>query len=418
MSHAIHAPSRVAIVGAGAVGLATGWFLQGQGVKVTVFDKTGVAAGSSWGNAGWLTPGLVAPLPDPSVLRYGIKAVLSPASPVYIPPTLHWGLLAFLARFARNSTTSRWRQAMDQLVPINDMALECFDELAAGGVAEPTHKTDQFIAAFRTPNERRGMLEELQHIQNAGQQLDFAAVDGDQLREMEPNLSPEIGAGLLLRSQRFVNPGAYVDSLAQSFIERGGEIVTGIEITAVNRRGAETLLTMSDGDTANFDVAVIASGTWLNKLGRAHGVRMHVQAGRGYSFSSPIDPEPQNPIYFPTQRVACTPLGNRLRVAGMMEFRSPSAPLDPRRIAAIIAATRPLLRNIDLSDRHDEWVGSRPCTADGLPLIGESATPGVYVAGGHGMWGITLGPVTGKLLAQQIVAGVTPNTLRPFDPLR
>lgn len=102
----------------------------------------------------------------------------------------------------------------------------------------------------------------------------------------------------------------------------------------------------------------------------------------------------------------------------MMEFRSPGAPLDLRRIAAIIAATRPLLRNIDLSDRHDEWVGSRPCTADGLPLVGESGTPRVYVAGGHGMWGITLGPVTGKLLAQQIVTGVMPNALRPFDPLR
>src|SRR5690625_96794 len=91
----------------------------------------------------------------------------------------------------------------------------------------------------------------------------------------------------------------------------------------------------------------------------------------------PVDPVPQNPIYFPTQRVACTPLGNRLRVAGMMEFRSPGAPLDPRRIAAIIAATRPLLRNIDLSDRHDEWVGSRPCTADRLPRVGESGPPGV-----------------------------------------
>src|SRR5690625_4661044 len=148
MSHAMHARNRVAVVGAGAVGLPAGWSLQGPGSTVTVWPTVGGGAGSSWGTAGWPTPGLGAPLPGPSGLRYGIKAVLSPSSPVYIPPTLHWGLLTFLARFARNSTTSRWQQAMDQLVPINGIALDCFDELADGGVAEPTHKRDQFIAAL------------------------------------------------------------------------------------------------------------------------------------------------------------------------------------------------------------------------------------------------------------------------------
>ena len=86
-----------------------------------------------------------------------------------------------------------------------------------------------------------------------------------------------------------------------------------------------------------------------------------------------------------------------LRVAGMMEFRRPKAPPDPRRIRAIIDAASPLLRGVDWDARTDEWVGSRPCTADGLPLVGRTKTPGVYVAGGHGMWGIALGPLTGQL---------------------
>ena len=77
----------VGIVGAGMVGLATAWFLQSEGVKVTIYDRKGVAAGASWGNAGWLTPGMAVPLPEPAVLRYGIRALLSPSSPVYVPPT-------------------------------------------------------------------------------------------------------------------------------------------------------------------------------------------------------------------------------------------------------------------------------------------------------------------------------------------
>src|SRR5699024_9703931 len=148
------------------------------------------------------------------------------------------------------------------------------------------------------------------------------------------------------------------------------------------------------------------------------GVRAQVRAGRGYSFSVPTDADPPGPLYFPTTRVACTPLGDRLRVAGMMEFRPHDAPLDRRRIEAIVESVRPLFTGVDLDDRSDEWVGSRPCTADGLPLIGRTASPRVFAAGGHGMWGMTLGPATGSLLAEEIVTGAAPDDLAPFDPLR
>jgi D-amino-acid dehydrogenase len=102
----------------------------------------------------------------------------------------------------------------------------------------------------------------------------------------------------------------------------------------------------------------------------------------------------------------------------MMEFRKPEAALDQRRIDAIVEATRPLLDGIDLDDRRDEWVGSRPCTVDGLPLIGATKSPRVFAAGGHGMWGITLGPVTGRLLAETMVTGKQVEQLKPFDPMR
>jgi glycine/D-amino acid oxidase-like deaminating enzyme len=102
----------------------------------------------------------------------------------------------------------------------------------------------------------------------------------------------------------------------------------------------------------------------------------------------------------------------------MMEFRRPDDALDPRRITAIVDAVRPYLDGVDLDDRQDEWVGSRPVTGDGLPLVGRTSSPRVFVAGGHGMWGMVLGPVTGRLLAETVLTGGTPRELRPFDPLR
>ena len=143
-----------------------------------------------------------------------------------------------------------------------------------------------------------------------------------------------------------------------------------------------------------------------------------LRAGRGYSFSVAVDSPVPCPVYFPFERIACTPIGDRLRVAGTMEFRDVDAPLDMGRVDAIVENGRPLLSGVDWNDRHDVWVGGRPVTVDGLPLIGATRNPDVYVAGGHGMWGITLGPLSGKLLAEQIATGAVPDLLRPFDPTR
>src|SRR3954466_11865904 len=93
-------PRSAIVVGAGIVGLSTAWFLQERGVEVTIVDRTGVAAGASWGNAGWIAPGLAIPLNEPTVLRYGLRALVNPAAPLHIPLTANPELWSFLARFA------------------------------------------------------------------------------------------------------------------------------------------------------------------------------------------------------------------------------------------------------------------------------------------------------------------------------
>lgn len=418
VSTAAHTPTTVAVVGAGMVGLATAWFLQERGVEVTVLDREGVGAGASWGNAGWLTPGIATPLPEPAVLKYGLKAVFSPNSPVYVPPLASRTLIRFVTGFTAHSTMKAWRRAMASLVPINDLSLDGFDRLTDGGVDAPTLQARSFTAAYRTKEESHTLLEEFRHIKSCGGQISWDVLDGDQARAVEPALSEEIAAALVLHDQRYINPGVFVDALAASVVARGGKIVAGAHVADVKDAGAGVVVTLADGTTSSYDQAVVATGAWFRHLVTQLGVTRVVQAGRGYSFSVNVDSMPTGPVYFPSARIACTPLGDRLRVAGMMEFRRPSAPLDPRRIQAIVEAARPLLKGADLDHRQDEWVGSRPCTIDGLPLIGATRSPRVFVAGGHGMWGITLGPVTGRLLAEQMTTGRVPLELRPFNPLR
>jgi D-amino-acid dehydrogenase len=307
---------------------------------------------------------------------------------------------------------------MAAYVPLNQRALEAFDVLAAGGVATPTHRATNFLACFGRERHALGLLTELEQIRNAGQDVTFHPVTGWRARSLEPALTDRVGAAVQIYGQRYLHPPEYVRSLAFAVQARGGEIVEGVDVTNLEHRSSGVCVVADSSERQQYDAVVIATGAVLGGLAGRFGVRQPVQAGRGYSFSVPADPMPRGPLYFPKQRVACTPLGGRLRVAGMMEFRRPGDPLDPRRIQAIIDAVRPFLTGIDLDDRRSEWVGSRPCTPDGLPLLGATASARVFVASGHGMWGIALGPITGQLMAQAVLKGETPPELAPFNPLR
>lgn len=414
---AIHPPRHVVIIGAGIVGLSTAWFLQEMGVAVTVVDRDGIAAGASWGNAGWLSPGLAVPLPEPSVLRYGLQALFDPAAALSVPPTLDPRLWGFLARFALHCTRRQWQRSMRGYLPVNRAALDAYDDLSRGGISVPTI-TAPIVAVFEDSGQAAGLRHELDLLDRVGQRVDVTALSGSSVQSAAPQIVERMRFALLIAGQRYIDPGAFVACLAEAVVARGGEIRAGFWARTLRHgRGG---ITVGDygGTPEHGDAVVVATGAWLNDLARPLGVRVSVRAGRGYSFFVDTDQPVPSPIYFPATRVACTPYQGGLRVGGTMEFRSPDAPIDTARVASLVNAARPLLGGVDWSEPRDIWVGSRPVTADGLPLVGNTKLPGVWVAGGHGMWGVTLGPITGRLLAGQIVTGKRTVALDAFDPLR
>lgn len=407
-------PRSAIVVGAGIVGLSTAWFLQERGLDVTVVDRTGVAAGASWGNAGWIAPALTLPLNSPGVLRYGLRALVDPAAPLHIPLTADAELGAFLMRFVANCRPESWNRALHANVPLNEEAIEAFDVLVANGVDAPV--TDAPITAlFRSTEQAERMMRELKHLEKAGQTISVTALAGEALREQVPLASQAITAALSINGQRFVDPGRFVHALSQAVVRRGATMRT-LEVRDVSSSGSGVSVHPPNDEPLTADTAVIATGAWLSRLAGSR-IRVPVQAGRGYSFTVPVDRPIPGPVYLPDARVACTPYHGALRVAGTMEFRAPHDPAIPARVDAIVTSAAPLLQGVRWAERSEIWVGPRPVTPDGRPLIGE-VTRGVYVAGGHGMWGLAHGPVTGRLLAEQITTGKQPQALREFDPLR
>lgn len=406
--------TRAIVIGAGYVGLSTAWYLQKHGVEVTVVDRTGIAAGSSWGNAGWLSPGKTIPLAEPGLWTYGPKALLDPDAALHVPFRFDFALWSFFAQFMAHATNKAWDRTMAKLTPIDKIALPAFDELTDGDVKSWTRE-GPFVIGFKKQEDAKGFLHEIAGAVRHGQDVPLERLENP--LEFAPHLSDEVGVAYRLDGQRYIEPAAFCEALGEAVKKRGATMKFGQAVTSVGK-GSKPTVTLEDGEVLEADTVVIANGAWMPGLAREHGVKVRVQAGRGYSFTVATEKPMKHSVYFPKQRIACTPQGDRFRIAGTMEFRLPDEPAQPRRIQAIIKNAESLFTGLNLEEREDEWVGSRPVTPDGLPLVGATKTPGVYVAGGHGMWGVVLGPATGKMLAKQIVTGEIDDTIKPFDPLR
>jgi D-amino-acid dehydrogenase len=408
-------PRSAIVVGAGIVGLSTAWFLQEHGVAVTVVDRTGVAAGASWGNAGWIAPALSVPLNDPRTLRYALRTLPNRAAPVRISLSLDPTLWRFLLRFAANSRESSWRRAVRANLTLNHECMAAYDELVSNGVDAPI--TDAPITAlFRSSADAEHLLEQLQRLADAGQPSSATELTGAELREQVPLASSGVAVGIRINGQRFVDPGQFVQALGRSVVERGAALDT-VDVAKVRPSGDGVVVHPRSGPTLTAHVAVIATGAWLPDLVR-RWVRVPVQAGRGYSFTVPVERPVFGPIYLPDVRVACTPLNGKLRVTSMMELRRPEAPASAAVVDAIVDSAGPFLDGVRWIERDETWVGPRPLSPDGRPLVGPVAENRIFVAGGHGMWGMKQGPATGRLLAEQITTGKQPPGLRDFDPLR
>ena len=404
----------VTVIGGGLIGLCSAFYLRQAGLRVTVLERHRVGSGASRGNAGEICPDLVTPLPAPGVIGPALRGLPRPDSALYIRPRLNAALVRFLVRFGRNSTRLRYTSGVRALSRLAEGSFGLFEELESAGVdAEPVKRG--FIFAYESVDSAQRALRGFREIDAP---LGSGVVQGSDLTALEPALGPSARAGILVRDQWSVDPSLFVDRLAGALRGQGVEIVEGARVTGVAESGGRTRVRTSAGDFTG-DTAVISAGVWSRELCRAMGADIGLFPGKGYSFSVDADPMPQRVVHLGDARVVFTPMGKQLRVAGTMEFDNDAEAFQPRRISAIIAAAGGYLKSAAWSARQDEWVGARVMTPDGLPAIG--LVPGhsrVYLASGHNMLGLMLGPATGRLVTDLVTGRPDPAISRLLSPGR
>ncbi|GAA2383272.1 NAD(P)/FAD-dependent oxidoreductase [Streptomyces coeruleofuscus] len=416
----------VVVVGGGVVGLCTAYYLAAAGLPVEVVERRRLGSGASRGNAGWVCLSHSTPVPAPGVVRYALRSLGRPDSPLYLRPLPDPAFVRWLWRFWRSSTPAVFKRGYAAVAELNRETFDLFDGMRGAGV-NTTLTRPGMVHAFLSPSEARHHLAIQREMADGHYPVPDDIVTGAEAHLLDEALSPAVRAAYLVAGEGVVDPEAFARALGEALAAAGVKIHENAEVTGFRSAGGRvTALRTADTETP-CSAVVVAAGMRSPDLLGFLGHRLPLQAGKGYSFSVDLDPAPRHTLYFGERRAVASPIAGTTRIGGTMEFSGNNNRLDWRRIAAVALASRHYLgRWFDDPDDlvgliRDPWVGGRPFLPDGLPVI--DRVPGhhnAYAATGHGMLGVTLGPVTGHRLAQYVATGRRPEALVPFgfDRLR
>jgi D-amino-acid dehydrogenase len=399
----------VAVLGAGVVGAAVAYELAGAGASVAVVERgESWGSGCSWGNAGFVSPSHAGHFAHPHDLFLAARWLLRPDRPFAVRPRP--GLAPFMARLAlamRPATEARVRQLSRSLC---EESLAMHAALAAGGI-EAGFRRDGILEVYETADLLRS------GIAHAGP--DARVLSAQETRGEEPALGGRVAGGILNEGDAHCDPLRFVRGLGAAAEERGAALLPRREVfDLVPADGGVTVRTTA-GDLA-AETVVVAAGSWSGRVARLAGGRIPLEAGKGYTVDLEAETrEPlRRPLILQEARLGVTPLEGRTRLAGTMAFDGLDTRIDRRRVAAVHAAGSRAMPGWAGAPVREVWSGLRPCSPDGLPIVGR--LPGaeqVVVATGHAMLGLTLAPVTGRLVGE-LLAGRPRAELAQLSPSR
>ena len=438
----------ILIIGGGVIGLSTAYYCVQRGHQVTVLDREAPGQeGCSYGNAGMIVPSHFVPLAAPGMVALGLKWMWNPESPFYIKPRLDFDLFDWAFKFWQASTAARVNRAAPLLRDLSFASRACFEELAAqwsgcrpDGDAHPnansqfTIRNSQFHASpgdfglttrglLMLCKTQHGLDDEAKFAERANQLgVPAQVLDAKQTAALDPAVTMDVAGAVYFPKDAHLTPSRFMAALQAQCEAAGVRFKWNTEATGFARQNARlTGVRTTRGEFA-ADEVVIAGGSWSPLLTRELDLNLPMQAGKGYSLTLPKPPQlPQLCSIFTEARLAVTPMGSALRIGGTMEIAGLNEDINPVRVRGIIKSALKYLPAFKASDFDgvQPWRGLRPCSPDGLPYVGRTAKfANLSIATGHAMMGLSLGPITGRLMAQILSGEQTQFDLSLLSPDR
>lgn len=411
------AKRKVAIIGAGIVGVSTAIWCLRDGHDVILIDKKGPAEGTSFGNGGVLASCAVVPVTVPGLLKKAPRMLFDPNQPLFLKWSYLPKLAPWLLKYMRTANAEAVHKRAAAMTPIIGDSVADHQALAAGTGAEKWIKPSDYLYVYRD----RAHFESDAFGWNVRAQNGFnwETLEGDAFTQFDPCFNPKLGFATKMENHgRISDPGQYVKDLAAHAIAQGARLVIGEVSDIVRENGAVTGVRVG-GETLDCDAAVVATGAWSGPLAKKLGINVPLESERGYHLEL-WEPSimPRVPVMIAEAKFVATPMEGRLRLAGVVEFGGLDAPRSRTPFALLEKNIREAIPGLTWKETK-EWMGHRPSISDSIPLIGEvPKVKGAYLGFGHDHVGLTGGPKTGRLLAQ-LISGRNPNIdLTPYSPAR
>ena len=408
----------VAVIGGGVIGVGVVERLAARGAKVVLLEQGEICSGASYGNAGWVSPSHGTPLPAPGVIRQALRWLLDPESPFYVKPRLDLELLTWLFDFLRAATAERARATMRANRELIVASLALYEKLAAEPGADFAFARRGLVVACESAGgmeHARAELDALAEVGGEGRELRLA-----ELRELAPRAADDLRGGVYFPADAHLDPERLVRALAERAAAHGARLETRQEVLELETRGRRIERIVATRGEFRASEVVLAAGAWSPVVAARLGLRLPVQAAKGYSVTvrRPAD-FGENPVLLSEAKVAVTPIGDALRFAGTLELAGLDLSVNARRVAAILRAVERFLPGVAAQPRLETWRGLRPLTPDDRPILGRTrAFENLVIATGHGMSGISQGPITAQLVAE-LCRGEPPSLpLAAFSPDR
>lgn len=410
---------RVVIVGGGVIGLCTAYYALMRGFPVTVIEREAAGGDNcSMGNAGMIVPSHFTPLAAPGMIKKGMRWLFNPESPFYVRPRVDLDLMRWGWLFYRHSTESHVAASRELLRDLNLESRRLFIELAEGEDFGLVKRG--LLMLCKTA---KGLDEE---SRVAGEALETGlqaeVLDAVATARLDPGISMDVAGSVYFPQDCHLTPGRFMASMRRRVLENGGIIVSGVTISAVETSGGRAVAVTGDGRRFEGGKFVIAGGSWSVDLLKSVGLRLPLQAGKGYSLTLPSPPElPQLCSIFSEAKVAVTPMDGSLRFGGTMEVGGFDLSINPARVRGIVKSVNAYFPEFSERDFTGikPWAGLRPVSPDGIPYLGPVPRhDNLLVATGHAMMGLSLGPVTGRLAANLLAGEKSFRTIDALSPAR
>ena len=407
----------VLIIGAGVIGSCAAYYLARRGHRVTVVDRSGQDhEGCSFGNAGMVVPSHFVPLAAPGMMTMGLRMMLSRQSPFYIRPRVSWELIDWGWKFRRAATAAHVARAAPLLRDLNLASRACYEELADLPGNDFGLAKKGLLMLCKTGH----ALEEEGHTAARAKELGIPAdvLDARQTAALDPDVTMDVAGSVYFPLDCHLSPQRLMDGLRRQSQALGATFLWDTEVTGWRAAGGRIEAVRTTRGDLTAGEYVLCGGSWSPAVARDLRLKLPMQAGKGYSLTLPRPRQlPRICAIFTEARVAVTPMDGSLRFGGTMELGGLNEDVDPRRVRGIIESVPQYYPEFTPADFEGVpvWRGLRPCSPDGLPYVGRTAACGnLCVAAGHAMMGVSLGPVTGKLVSE-ILSGEEPSI--PIDLL-